>query len=242
MNNYTHEIPCPEDRAMRKFLWQDVFHDYDIADIDFDGGRGNTVVLRLEGEECYLLRFSGAEYFQCRRGDVCCHEWINGRFKDSALLHRRQKKVAKRLYHYRIGTGDGLIDIVFSRFSIRKEGGRVNYRMTGEPRLAYTVACLEDDGQLARRFLQMYKTGETGLAGELRACMASKRPLDDAKETAAYLLGKVGDIEDIPALLDLYIHAEEYYVMQGYTPWSAVMLRQNILDSIELIRERMGNV
>ena len=36
MDNFRHEIPCPDDRAMRKFLWFDYFHDADLDHIEHD--------------------------------------------------------------------------------------------------------------------------------------------------------------------------------------------------------------
>lgn len=36
MDNFHHEIPCPEDRAIRKFLWSDYFHDADLNHIEHD--------------------------------------------------------------------------------------------------------------------------------------------------------------------------------------------------------------
>ena len=36
MDNFHHEIPCPDDRAIRKFLWSDYFHDADLNHIRHD--------------------------------------------------------------------------------------------------------------------------------------------------------------------------------------------------------------
>ena len=36
MINFGHEIPCPDDRAIRKFLWCDYFHDADLDHMEHD--------------------------------------------------------------------------------------------------------------------------------------------------------------------------------------------------------------
>lgn len=36
MDNFRHEIPCPDDRAIRKFLWSDYFHDASLDHIEHD--------------------------------------------------------------------------------------------------------------------------------------------------------------------------------------------------------------
>lgn len=36
MNNYEHKIICPDNCAIRKYLWEDNFHDSNITNIKFD--------------------------------------------------------------------------------------------------------------------------------------------------------------------------------------------------------------
>ena len=152
MYNYEHEIECPDNKAIRKFLWNDYFHDSELLDIRFDRewrkvlltlescrdidnawerlkGDGDTRHQYIEGhkdEYIYTLLFLGTVYFHVERM-MYCGDYINGRFKDTALLRRLQSGSKKPLYHFRIQFADGYADILFDGFQIRKQTGRVNY-------------------------------------------------------------------------------------------------------------------
>jgi hypothetical protein len=47
MNNYKHEIACPDNKGIRNYLWCDYFHDSKIDNISFDHRKG-LVTLPLE--------------------------------------------------------------------------------------------------------------------------------------------------------------------------------------------------
>lgn len=138
MHNFYHEIPLPEDKAIRKFLWVNFFHDaliqqilpgqpkpYDLTLQIYSGHDGHT----------YLLRFHNAVHYECSAP----MPWHAGQdisstvFKDTALLHRLQVKEGKPLYHLRFSHWDGYTDVIFERFTIRREGGRVNYKSEVPP-------------------------------------------------------------------------------------------------------------
>ena len=66
MHNFYHEIPLPEDKAIRKFLWVSYFHDGLIQQIL--PGQPNPYDLTLQiysGHDgyTYLLRFHTAVHF-----------------------------------------------------------------------------------------------------------------------------------------------------------------------------------
>lgn len=53
------------------------------------------------------------------------NDYINGRFKNSVVLQKIIKKTNKQYYHFRISTDDGYLDIIFSKFKIKKSTGRI---------------------------------------------------------------------------------------------------------------------
>ena len=173
MNNYEHEIQCPDDAAIKKFLWNDYFHDSKITDINFNKPH-QTVIMRLECcqdidaawdklkgswedrhayiEEnmdmyTYLLAFSYVEYFHEERLPFA-NGYINGRFKVTAALRKLSENANKHLFHFRIQLDGGYIDFIFSRFKIRKVTGRVNYTLENSQSSLYdstfTVAIIDE--------------------------------------------------------------------------------------------------
>ena len=156
MYNYDHEIEMPKDKAMRKFLWDDYFHDSAVRSIAFQekGVLRITLVSCLDQEEAYA-RIKGTEaekreyliknedkfvyylYFEnvfhfSLQSAVDWTEYINGRFKDSACLRIMQTWTSAPLYHLRMQFADGFCDVVFKSFKIRKKIGRINYRRREE--------------------------------------------------------------------------------------------------------------
>ena len=134
MINFTHEIPCPDDRAMRKFFWHSPFHDARILSLQYDGADRSSIILRIDGggydvrRGVYHLRFHGVQHF-CHVAEHPATDRIYATyFLDSAALRREQAESVKPLYHLRIETWSGYIDVIFARFCIRLEGGRVDYR------------------------------------------------------------------------------------------------------------------
>ena len=134
MHNFYHEIPLPEDKAIRKFLWVSYFHDSIIQEILLDQPKKYALTLKVDCSRdgfVYLLQFHGVfhfEYASPRNGWHIGEEISSTCFKDSALLHRLQQEEGKRLYHLRFSHWDGHTDVIFERFIIRREGGRVNYK------------------------------------------------------------------------------------------------------------------
>lgn len=133
MHNFYHEIPMPSDKAIQKFLWVSYFHDALIQQILPGQPKPYDLTLQIySGHDgyTYLLRFHYAVHFEYNAP----MPWHTGQeisstvFKDSALLHRLQAEEDKPLYHLRFSHWNGYTDVIFERFSIRREGGRVNYK------------------------------------------------------------------------------------------------------------------
>lgn len=281
MHNYEHEIPCPDDRAMRKFLWDDYFRDSVIESVDFDRERKECVVMRLrcdrEERACwnkfyedydkwytyiqenadkftYLLRFHRVAFFERRVMTGELREFVNARFKDTALLRRLQKQSEQRLYHLRIQTSCGLIDLIFGGFEIRKVKGRVSYApvrdvgrpliFSGERRLRAEIRAEEYSGMPEDDFdrflvlMDMDLKGNDHLTEAVQTCMNEKAPCEDAKPYAAHLLGRIGKPSDIPALIKLLFEAEEELANNPYEYRKLMLHRQNIFDAIEFVRYR----
>lgn len=196
---YTHEIPCPDDRAMRKFLWYSVFHDARILNLAYDHDRRGHVTLRIFGGGYdvrrgeYLLRFHGVQHilYDASSGDDRIYAT---RFLDSARLHREQAESASPLYHLRIDTWCGYIDLVFERFSIRLAGGRVDYRPLDI-----------DEGIIAANRDRRYRACIAELADRL----ASPHPYDDMDAARYTALGLREDDLDEYHALSLYITAQD---------------------------------
>jgi len=248
MNNYEHEIACPDNKGIHKYLWYDYFECSNINSIHYDHKKG-LVTLTLEcsydvgrtwdtlkGDQntkkeyirehidtfTYELNFKGTKYFHTER-IILTNDYVNGRFKDTALLRKLAQKTKKNLYHFRIQTDDGFIDIIFSDFIIRKKAGRVKYFI--DPIEEIINQCIGplalDDKKRANlngddfeRFLAMqefFKTNNSKLIQIARNNLQFDG-YGDSCQYAAYLLGKVGDSSDIPKLLDLYLNIEEYFI------------------------------
>lgn len=275
MLNFSHEIPCPDDRAMRKFLWFAYFHDSDVLHVTHDTPAAGDLTLTLRScrdsdeiyktlkgtwEEMhaqfepllprvtYLLHFHRVRHFRHVMNDHVCRcadEILDLRFKDTPLRRRLEKEWGKPLYHLRIETAQGLIDIVFDRFSIRKQEGRVDYRCDWDVTADEWVYRMQDvlrdaddspeaDGynracahcaRLYRLHVAQDYPALLALARELLSGPVS--PAHDAPYYAAHLLGHYGDESDLPLLTRLYL-----------TPTRYALARAGVQDAIERIVER----
>ena len=278
MHNYRHEIERPEDRAMFKFLWCDYFRDSDILDAHLAGTQCNTVLMTISSARdqqaewhkflhdyekwdryidenaekyIYILKFRNVLFFERKQVGGWISEYVNGRFKDSALLRKLQKKSDKKLWHLRIMTTDGLIDLVFGGFEIKKLQGRMNYsaKMMMEPRGLdqYTLergatetgrVLPEEDFDRFLLLERMYFAGNPAAAQAARDCLDDRYPCGDAKPYAAYILGKIGGEEDIPMLMKLWLDMEKELLKVAYDYKTVAQHRQNVMDAIEMIRLR----
>lgn len=280
MINFGHEIPCPTDHAMRKFLWFDCFHDGEIyriahgapevgaitittrsvweSDEIFNNLKGSWAERKAQFDDIlprvtYLLRFHGVKAFRHVMDDSheALDEFRTIRFKDSPLLHRLTKECGRPLYHLRAETIHGLLEVVFERFTIRKQEGRVNYhcdwdvnwdfwenpmnsygQFLQEDRDDEDVASMDDYELNDVMCCRLYKRHRAGripealtLAREIIRTYQGR--LYHAESYAAYLLGLHGDVADLPALISL-----------SMCPELDSLSRQNVQDAIERITER----
>jgi len=271
MDNYEHEIACPDNKGVRNYLWYDHFHDSKIDNISFDHRKGLVTLTleccrdiediwnKLKGDDntrrayiaenidsfTYILTFKGAKYFHSER-IIMVNDYINGRFKETALLKKLATENKKPLYHFRIQIDDGYMDIIFSDFIIRKRVGRVKYPVD---EITYqTCKSLTDDEKKAalegddfERFLVMqhlYKVNDPGLLEIARSNLLLDNEHEDTCLYSAYLLGKLGGASDVPKLLDLFLNVEDYLISKSVCRCSAILIKRNILDAIELIHHR----
>ena len=270
MDNYEHEITCPDNKGIRNYLWYDYLHDSKIDNISFDHRKG-LLTLTLEccrdREEVwkklkyndelfkayidghidnftYILTFKGTKYFHSERL-IMVNDYINGRFKDTALLRKLSDENKKSLYHFRIQIDDGYMDIIFSDFVIKKKTGRIKYPI--KEITARACKWFDEDSKNAaldgddfERFLTMQKLFQENSPALLE--IARKNLWFDGDGDAclysAYLLGKLGDINDISNLLELYLKIEETLISKSVCRCGAILPKRNVLDAIELIYHR----
>ena len=139
MNNFTHDIPLPDDPAIQKFLWISYFHDAIIQELHPGRPTYKDLTLRVcspHDSFTYLLRFHSVEHFSCSKDNYFWHTGIDIAstvFKDTALLHLLEKEAERSLYHLRFSLWDGYMDVIFAKFTISREGGRVSYKPEYDP-------------------------------------------------------------------------------------------------------------
>lgn len=264
MHNFYHEIPLPADKAIRKFLWVSYFHDSLIQEIFLDEPGKNALTLKVDCARdgyMYLLQFHGVAHFEYsspRNGWHIGEEISSTVFKDTALLHRLQREGTKPLYHLRFSHRDGYTDVIFQRFTIRREGGRVNYKSEVPPEKMGWQICLNTpngaylpkfdpfvidfsalsakeeeeraeltDDILWARLFRLHQSRDTAeLLLHARCILDEHLFHEHAPLYAAYLLGKYGDTQDIPALTKLYLGEEN------------LLKKRTLLEAMELIQER----
>lgn len=275
MHNYEHEIICPNNKAIISYLWFDYFHDSKLKDITFEKNKKTLIMTlecsrdidmiwdKLKGNDderrsyikehikdfSYNLIFKGVKYFHLERM-IFCSEYLNGRFKDTALLQRINFENKKPCLHFRIQFDDGYGDIIFKDFSIRILQGRVSYyKYDGlvQSSAAFTLDEIDEQVVVANsaddfdRFIAMqnlWKIRGERLLNLARKNIARDEHSDDAKQYATYLVGKLGDKSDLPILFERYMNIEKEMTSQSYCLCSTLLPKRNILDAIESIRYR----
>ena len=270
MHNYEHEIEMPDNKAIAAFLWADYFHDSEINHIEFIQER-QKVVLTMRccrdteeyyrnakgsaeekrvytenhrDEFSYVLTFGNVAYFNITRM-LSCNDYINGRFKDSVILKKLQKESKKKLYHLRMQFDDGFGDVIFGKFEIRKKTGKVKYPKYELWKAAgCSSAELNGDNDFDRFLMmqQMFREGDIRVLDIARENMRNQEYLEDSKPYSAYILGKLGNKDDLPVLFDYYLKIERDMTSQSICLRSTLMYRQNILDAIEDINYRDSDV
>lgn len=233
---YTHEIPCPTDRAMHKFLWYSALHDGDLLSIQYEEGNRSDVTLRIRHSifndvrrGVYRLRFQGVKHVEYAASPFGADRVYSTRFLDSAALHQEQVACGKQLYHLRIVTWCGYIDLIFERFSIRLEGGRMDYRPQGiddaliaanrdrRYREAYAGLARDaalhhdldehdhDEYQAFGLYIASQDESPDAVAARAREVLDTPLVRFGAHTYAAHLLGRFGTADDLPRLTRLLL-------------------------------------
>ncbi len=267
MHNFYHEIPLPEDKAIRKFLWVSYFHDSLIQNIILETPKRNELTLKLDcSRDCftYLLHFRGVAHFEFsspRNGWHAAEEISSTTFKDSALLHRLQQQVGKPLYHLRFSHWDGYTDVIFERFTIRRDGGRVNYKSAilperiGWEHCRYTpegsylpdidpfeedFAALPADDEEERRYMI------DNILWARLFHLEQLDPIDELVKQARYIIAEHPRCVHAPVYAafllgkhgsqaDMPKLAEQYFAAEN------LLAKRVIMDAIELIQERTNS-
>ena len=268
MYNYEDfEAELPRDKGTQKFLVSDYFHDSELRSVVYDGGKKSLEITlqccrdwesegrgeRSDPRYTYILRFFGVAGFVSRT-DLTWPEYINGRFKHTAWLEARQRETKRKLYHFRIGLADGYMDILFSRFQIRKALGRVCYAGAGEDDSCHPAkewlrrspeklrAVREELARAGKDDLSadldleiLYANGAEDLPAWCRRVLAGDYS-GEGKAYAAWLLGKCGSREDLDRIWALY--REEREKRFGACGPDVEKRLRNYLDAIERLESR----
>lgn len=232
-NYYDFEAEFPLEKAVQKFLVSDYFHDSEIRSVELNSTH-RELLIRLQcrrdweraGEGnledaryTYTLRFIRVYGFRSVT-DLRWPEYINGRFKQTAWLCEQQKQTKRKLYQFRIGLADGYLDILFGRFSVRKETGRISYADTKELGAFYKDWYKRSPEQLdkIREALKSLSPDSIDVDLNLEFLYANKaadlpqqcrRVLTgnvspDAKAYSAWLLGKCGTPDDLSLIREAF--------------------------------------
>ncbi|MDR3263995.1 MAG: hypothetical protein LBT30_06780 [Clostridiales bacterium] len=286
MYNFEHEIDKPQDEKIAYYLYSDYFHDGVIFDIkrSLDGviifircvreeeewykankGTYDEKTAKLKESEqihTYQIIFKKYKYFNHEHGQYygfANGEYLNGRFKRSALCLKIEDKTKRLHYHFRIQTSCGYIDIICEKICIKKQIGRVKNvtlqfdpfmsrwlnrneltNNDGEPDMdkIFELAESQDD---IDRYLALTYLGITRNERAIfyaRNCMKSDDTKTDSRVTSIWILGEFGDESDIAILMKELLNIEtEYLSYKSYH--SPIMEKRNIIDAIEKIQYRM---
>jgi hypothetical protein len=278
MYNYEHEIDCPNDIYIRNYLWNDYFHDSEIKSIEFISRFGSltkqlsdiSIILdsnrdKEKKESHYILRFVNCAYYR-QESSVEWSQYINGRFKDSALLVNLKQYSKKDYYHFRIQTADGYIDIVFSKFIIRKVHGRVrvkdidtsiyesywlkNYQNgelqdpNGSLNQDKIIELAESGDDVYRYFALSYLLFNTqqSLLEYAREIIKSDWKVFEMSAIAAIqIMGVQGDEKDLYTLYSEYNFFEKHLNKDTYNYSNVLLPKRHIMDAIERIQNRLIN-
>jgi len=251
---YANEIPRPEDRTLSTYLWTTQFHDAVIHDLRYEDPRRSNVTLRIEGgcgvaHGVYRLCFQGVAHVEYAASPLGGDRIYSTCFLDSAALHQEQAESDKPLYHLRIQTWNGFIDLIFARLILRKEDGRVSYHVANPSaeeadqwrnrhlrslfELLQPLEARDEDDQDQLLALRLYfahrEQAPAQAAAMAREVLSTPLLAHGAAHTyAAHMLGFLGTAEDLPVLTDLLLVKPAWHTL----------FRRRVLDAMERIQER----
>lgn len=252
MYNFEHEVCNITNRFLRWYFGTDYFHDGSIHKIQ---AVEEDLIINISSyrewendytinQECnafdekymYKCTFRDCRYYLCEIEDNGLI-YLNGRFKDSALLHHINKISGKRNYHLRIQTTGGYIDIIFSDFKIERNIGSITL-----PQKVPNIKLYErvkekfhniDIGEI-RRIAKQSNSIERMFAIEYLGAIKDEQIIDISLNNL--------DEEDaeISAVWALGILAEKEFLPNLYKKWGIEkgLFKRHIQDAIEKILER----
>lgn len=266
-NYYDFAADFPRDKGTRKFLLSDYFHDSVIRSVELDSEKRILEISmqccrdwenkgdgeRSDPQYTYILRFFGVAGFVCET-ELIWPEYINGRFKNTAWLQTRQKETGRKIYQFRMGLADGYLDILFTRFQIRKALGRIYYGdvTEGEDTPFYKTWLIRNPEKLAAVRRDLTKAAEDDLSVDFHLEMLYANEAEDlaewcryvlrgnicdeGKAYAAWLLSKCGGKEDLKVIWERYC-TELKNDFQTVGP-ALDMKRRNYQDAVEWLQSR----
>ncbi|MDR3293651.1 MAG: hypothetical protein LBT20_06075 [Clostridiales bacterium] len=291
MNNFEHEITEPQDKKIGYYLYSDYFYDSVILDINcnhdsvmvsllcdreqeewYNTNKGThdekrAKLKELESIHTYQIIFKKYQYFNHEHGQYygfANGEYLNGRFKRSALCQKIEGKTKRPHYHFRIETTCGYIDIICEKICIKKQSGRVKNitlqlnadenpfpmagwlkknKLTdkdGQPKIDKIIKLAEDEDDIGRYLALTYLaiTRNEKSIYCARNCMKLEGELD-SKIPSVWILGEFGDESDITILMKELLNNEIVYTRSRTCAGSTLIERRNIIDSIEKIQYRI---
>lgn len=243
-------------------------------DIDNEWDRLNGTKIEKEiyitdnkNKYIYNLYFVDCKYFNYEKS-IKVNDYINGRFKNTAILQKITKSTNKYYYHFRISTDDGYLDVIFSKFKIKKLIGRIYIKDTqirNNEIKDYNINWLKkydkgillmENGELNKmKLLELMNSGddveryyalyyfmkydnETVTDYARNIIRLDWDDYEMSKIMAISLIGNQGDRQDLPALLKEYFAVEERLSNDSTCYCSTLLPKRHIMDAIEKIKYR----
>lgn len=252
MYNFEHEVCNSTNRLLRWYFGYDYFHDGLIHEmrtfeedliINISSYREwendctfNQQCNSFDEKYMYKCTFRNCRYYLCELEDNGLI-YLNGRFKDSVLLHHINKISGKRNYHLRIQTTGGYVDIIFSDFNIEKNVGNItlpkrvpNIKLHERVKEKFCNMYIDEIRRIARQsnsIERMFAIEYLGAIKDEQIIDISLYNLDeeDAEISAVWALGILAEKEILPNL---------------YKKWGMEkgLFKRHIQDAIEKILER----
>lgn len=236
-------------------------------DTEWDKLKGTNIekkayITNNKSKYMYNLYFRDCKYFNYEKSSMA-NDYINGRFKDTAKLQKINKATSKVYYHFRIATDDGYIDIIFSKFKVKKAIGRINIKDieindyhdlwlkkynegilvmdNGEFNKIKLLELLSNGDDIDRYYVLYYfmnYTAETIINYARGIMQLEWDDFEMAKIMAISIIGKVGNRNDLPILFDEYFTMEERLCKSGICYCSTLLPKRHVMDAIEEIKYR----
>lgn len=259
-NSKGKENYCPDQVILTLESCNDIDKDWDkLKGTDTEK---KTYINENKDKYKYDLYFSNCKYFNYEKS-IMANDYINGRFKDTAILHKIKKSTNKLYYHFRIATDDGYLDIIFSKFKIRKLIGRIRIKDTeikdyhinwlqkynrgillmknGEFDKIKLIELITKGDDVERYYTLLYfmkYTKETIINYARDIMLLDWDNYEMSKIMAISVIGKQGSKNDIPMLIEKYFTIESKFSRGGMCYCSTLLPKRHVMDAIEYIKYR----